>query len=189
MRLAKPLPAELVGKAGFNLEFLPSAYFGRSWIMDEASGLLPLHPTGVKEQNDKVVPTALARGGRLVLAAEDPARRVTISAGEGELALFDGRSKAQNGWFVVRGLLPGGRTGAVLEWTLRANSQEGWLREPVIGHSQVGYHPEQEKIAVIELDPADRRQAHGAARPCAPGRLAGGRPGSGAGPLGTLQAL
>ncbi len=159
VRLAKPVPAELVGKAGFNLEFLPSAYFGRSWIMDEASGLLPLHPTGVKEQNDKVVPTALARGGRLVLAAEDPARRVTISAGDGELALFDGRSKAQNGWFVVRGLLPGGRSGAVLEWTLRANSQEGWLREPVIGHSQVGYHPEQEKIAVIELDPADRRQA------------------------------
>ena len=157
--LAKPLPEELVGKAGLNLEFLPSAYFGRSWSMDEASGLLPLHPTGVKEQSDSVAPAALARGARLVLAAEDPARRVTISAGEGELALFDGRNKAQNGWFVVRGLLPGGRTGAVLEWTLHANSQVGWLREPVIGHSQVGYHPEQEKMAVIELDPGDRRLA------------------------------
>jgi hypothetical protein len=159
VRLTEPLPAGLAGKAGLNLEFLPSAYFGRSWMMDDDSGLLPLHPTGLMERNDAVPPEALARGRRLVLAAEDPSRRVTISAVASELSLFDGRAKAQNGWFVVRGLLPAGRTGDVLEWMIEANSQAGWVRGPVIGHSQVGYHPEQEKIAVIELDPADQRPA------------------------------
>ena len=188
VRLAEPLPAELVGKAGFNLEFLPSAYFGRSWIMDEASGLLPLHPTGVKEQNDKVLPTALARGTRLVLAAEDRARRVTISAGEGELALFDGRNKAQNGWFVVRGLLPGGRTGAVLDGRCKP------VRRKLV--ARTGHRPFAGRLPPgAGKNCGDRTRSrrpatgHRAARPCSPGWLAGGRPGSGAGPLGTIQAL
>src|SRR5690606_8561240 len=69
------------------------------------------------------------------------------------LELYDGRAKAQNGWFVVRSLLPAGRTGRVLEWRLEGTTIPGWTRAPVIGHSQVGYHPAQAKRAIIELDP------------------------------------
>jgi hypothetical protein len=77
---------------------------------------------------------------------------VTITSSEAELNLYDGRSKAQNGWFVVRSLLPAGKTGRVLEWSLSASVLPDWSRAPVIAHSQVGYHPEQKKVAVIELD-------------------------------------
>src|SRR5688572_3807810 len=97
-------------------------------------------------------PLPLAAGSRLVLAPEDPARRVTIAAAHGSIALFDGRNQAQNGWFVVRSLIPSGRTGRVIEWTLAPNSVPDWLRDPVVGHSQVGYAPQQTKRAVIELD-------------------------------------
>ena len=152
VHLPEPLPPELEGRAGLNLEFLPSAYFEKSFIMDDSHGLFPLHPVGLKEQNDRVAPQAIATGRRLVLAPDDAARTVTITSAEAPLHLYDGRSKAQNGWFVVRSMLPAGRTGRVLEWSLAPNSIEGWLREPVIAHSQVGYHPEQAKIAVIELD-------------------------------------
>jgi hypothetical protein len=72
------------------------------------------------------------------------------------MKLYDGRNKAQNGWFVLRSLLPANRSGRVLEWSLSAHSIEGWTRAPVIGHSQVGYHPGQKKVAVIELDPNDQ---------------------------------
>ena len=157
VQLPRPLPAALEGRAGLNLEFLPAAYFGKAWMLDEASGLFPLHPTGRKEQ-DGVAAAALGQGRRLVLAPDDDARRVTIRSDAAELALYDGRAKAQNGWFVVRSLLPSGRTGTVLTWTLTASAQEGWLREPVIGHSQVGYHPAQRKVAVIELDRNDRAE-------------------------------
>ena len=68
VNLPRELPAELAGKAGLNLEFLPSAYFGKSWMMDDSSGLLPLYPTGAKEQNDKVAPEPLARGSQLARA-------------------------------------------------------------------------------------------------------------------------
>src|SRR5512145_1274374 len=39
--LEKPLPAELEGRAGFNLEFLPSAYFHKGFLMDGQSQLFP----------------------------------------------------------------------------------------------------------------------------------------------------
>ncbi|KAK0338602.1 hypothetical protein LTR94_037955, partial [Friedmanniomyces endolithicus] len=67
-------------------------------------------------------PQAFATARSLTLAPEDPAHRVGIATREGTLALFDGRNQAQNGWYVVRQLLPGGRTGTVVEWTLDANS-------------------------------------------------------------------
>ncbi len=152
VHLDAPLPRSLEGRAGFNLEFLPSAYFRHAWLMDERSGLFPLHPVGVKEQ-DAVAPRPLARGHRLVLAPEDPERRIVVTSEEAALQLYDGRAKAQNGWFVVRSLLPAGRTGKVLEWRLDGSRIDGWTRAPVIAHSQAGYLPAQEKRAVIELDP------------------------------------
>src|SRR5690606_34807393 len=54
--------------------------------------------------------------------------------------------------FVVRTLLPAGKTGPVLDWTLTGNTVPGWTRSTVIGHSQVGYHPTQRKVAVLEND-------------------------------------
>jgi hypothetical protein len=122
VHLPRPLPAELIGKAGFNLEFLPAAYFEKSFIMDESNGVFPLYPTGPKEQNNAIEPAPLVTGNRLVLAPDDPERTVTISSPGALMNLYDGRSKAQNGWFVVRSLLPAGKSGQVLEWSLSARS-------------------------------------------------------------------
>ncbi|WP_188149513.1 glycoside hydrolase family 9 protein [Teredinibacter waterburyi] len=155
VNLPKPLPKALEGKAGFNLEFLPSVYFEKAFLMDGTAGSFPLYPGGPKEQNDVVAPLPLAVGKHLVLAPEDDEQRIAISS-KAEISLYDGRNKAQNGWFVARSLLPANKRGKVLEWQLEVNSTPGWLREPVIGHSQVGYHPSQTKVAVIELDGADK---------------------------------
>lgn len=152
--LDRALPPELEGKAGFNLEFLPSAYFGKSYSMDALSGALPLYPSGptgrAKDGTPERLP--LAQGQTLVLAPEDPERRVSIDGGGAPLALFDGRNQAQNGWYVVRSLLPAGAQGKVLEWVVSANVLPAWTRPAVIGHSQLGYHPAQEKVALLECD-------------------------------------
>jgi endoglucanase len=153
--LDRPLPAALEGKAGFNLEFLPSAYFERNYVIDQNSGTFPLYPFGpsARDSQGETTRRALATGHALTLAPEDPERRVTITSKDAELGLFDGRNQAQNGWFVVRSVLPAGKSGTVLEWTLTANSIANWTRPAVIGHSQVGYHLDQQKRAVIETDP------------------------------------
>ena len=155
--LKKELPDALKGRAGFNLEFLPSAYFGKSYLMDDHSGLFPLYPaSSMIVKSDTIDPRPLATGKKIVLAPEDPERRVIIKSSDNELQLFDGRNKAQNGWYVIRSLIPSGKSGKVIEWFLSANTIPNWIRKPVITHSQVGYHPSQQKIAVIELDKNDK---------------------------------
>ena len=42
-----------------------------------------------------------------------------------------------------------------MQWFVKPNAIPDWVRTPVIGFSQVGYHPAQEKVAVIELDKND----------------------------------
>src|SRR5699024_9622771 len=43
--LDEPLPEQLIGKAGFNFEFLPSAYFEKSFLADTEPGHFPLYPS------------------------------------------------------------------------------------------------------------------------------------------------
>jgi endoglucanase len=167
----QPVPAALAGKAGFNLEFLPAAYFHKSFMVDGRPGTLPLAPADAmvrtpernaasgRSEGPGAEPLPMATGTRLVLAPEDAGRRVAIRSAGVPIQLFDGRNQAQNGWFVARSLLPTGRTGRVLEWTVEANSVPGWLRAPVIAHSQLGYAPAARKVATVELDKTDRRAA------------------------------
>jgi endoglucanase len=173
--LDKPLPEKLVGRVGFNLEFLPSAYFEKTYLCDGRPGIFPLYPSGPMKvlpastqlrqyaghstfddrgRGEYVEPEPIAAGKTLVLAPEDPLRRVTIESAS-DLLLLDGRNVAQNGWLVVRSLLPEKATGKVVEWSVRPNLVAGWKRAPVIGFSQAGYHPAQKKRGVIELDAND----------------------------------
>ena len=153
--LDRPLPSELVGKASFNLEFFPPAYFGKTFQMGEKSGVFPRQANGpmVPTSEGQLVPARLATGPKLHIAPEDPLRRMTIEQIRGgEMALFDGRDTAQNGWFVVRSVVPSDATKGAIEWLITPHSIPGWRRKPVISISQVGYHPDQVKRAIIELD-------------------------------------
>ncbi len=155
VHLDKPLPEALVGRAGFNLEFVPSAYFGKSYIFDRDFGIFPRHPSGPMERDrdGNIEPQPLGSGASITLAPEDPKVRVTIASEGVPLALYDGRNRAQNGWFVVRSLIPANRTENAVVWHIRPHVIPNWVRPPVIAHSQVGYHPDGEKVAVLELDP------------------------------------
>ena len=68
------------------------------------------------------------------------------------LMLFDGRNRAQNGWFVLRSLIPSGKTTGAIVWHIRPDVIPGWTRPPMIAHSQVGYAPGLSKVAILELD-------------------------------------
>ena len=174
--LDKPVPKLLEGKASLNIEFLPSTYFKKTFMMDNQTGICPLVPTGpmVSDPYSEKIPqfdnlltnerfgntyakaTPFASGKKLVLSPDDPKSLVTIKSLTGDIGLLDGRNLAPNGWLVVRELIPAGKTGNVIQWMFYPNSIPDWIREPVISHSQVGYHPDQQKIAVIELDPNDK---------------------------------
>ena len=48
--LDKPLPEKLEGRAGFNLEFIPSSYFRKTYLIDGKPGVFPFIP--VKSHNN-----------------------------------------------------------------------------------------------------------------------------------------
>ena len=175
--LDKPVPEKLAGEAGFNLEFLPSQYWLKTFSMDGRLNRFPRYATsqtitrpnsqkprqfkGFKTYDDRgtdrfVDPLPIETGHAITMASDAPERMVTISSNDAELQLFDGRMLAQNGWFVLRSVLPKGKTGQVVTWTVEPHAIPGWIRQPNIGFSQVGYIPNQPKVAVIELDKQDQ---------------------------------
>jgi hypothetical protein len=175
--LDKPVPEFLAGKAGFNLEFLPSQYWGKTYLMDGRPNRFPRYAVsqtqavsndekprqfkGFRTYDDRgtgefVDPMPLETGHSILIAPDAPERMIKINSDDAVLELYDGRMLAQNGWFVLRSVLPAGKTGKVVTWTVEPHAIPGWIREPNIGFSQVGYIPSQPKVAVIELDKMDK---------------------------------
>lgn len=173
--LDKPVPQAIAGEAGFNLEFLPSQYWLKTFMMDGRLNRFPRYAAsetitrpnsekarqfkGFKTYDDRgtdrfIDPLPLEKGHTILMAMDDLERMVKVSS-DAELLLYDGRILAQNGWFVLRSILPANKTGKVLTWSVEPHAIPGWIREPNIGFSQVGYVPEQPKVAVIELDKKD----------------------------------
>jgi len=174
INLDKPLPDKLAGRAGFNLEFLPSIYTGKSYAVDgKQFGVIPRSPQDqmhqvlpspddpkklpYQEEWDKdkgyTQPEPIVTGNSITLAAEEPLNRITVSSDSAPVSLFDGRDRAQNGWFVLRTLIPSGKTEGAVVWHIHPDLIPDWTRPPVIAHSQVGYPPQFPKVAVLELDP------------------------------------
>ena len=174
VNLDKPLPANLAGRAGFNLEFLPSVYMDKSYAVD--TGAFGVFPRSPQEPMQKVPPSPddpkklsyqqewdeakgytqplpLITGNSITFAAEDPLHSISIASETGPLSLYDGRNRAQNGWFVLRTLIPSGKTEGAVVWHIRPNVIPNWTRPPMVAHSQAGYAPNSSKVAVIELDP------------------------------------
>ena len=174
INLDKPLPQKLARRAGFNLEFLPSIYMGKAYLVNGTkAGIFPRTPNDpmVKvlplpdepkkayylEDWDKAKgytePLPFAEGKSITLGVDDALARVSVSSDTADLMLFDGRDRAQNGWFVLRSLIPSGKTTGAIVWHIRPDVTPNWTRPPMIAHSQVGYAPGFSKVAVLELDP------------------------------------
>ncbi len=152
--LDKPLPRAFAGLASFNLELFPPAYFGKSYHLGRMDGVFPRQPDGPTEVRAAAVSAkTLAEGAVFTAAAEDPLRRLAVESLTGPILFSDGRNTDTHGWYLLRSLIPAGAWHGAVRWRITPNAVESWRRPPVIGLSQVGYHPAQEKRAVIELDP------------------------------------
>ncbi len=155
--LDKPLPDSWEKKVGFNFELFPAILFGKSWYLDGQSGIFPLQANGPMQKdtegNWQAFP--MATGQKLTIAPETAAQTMIIESKGQPLQLMDGRFYHNNGWFVVRALVTPGKTKGAIEWVVNCNVLPNFLSKPVVHVSQIGYHPDQQKIAVIEVDKND----------------------------------
>ena len=151
VHLDRPLPPEWEGRVGFNLELFPTDLFGKSWLMDGATGIFPRQANGpFKDDHGQLIAAPLAAGRSLVVAPENPLQRLRIESRSGRLELLDGRGNMSNGWYVVREITRPGATEDAVSWVITPNVDPDWRYAPVVQVSQVGYRPGQAKTVVIE---------------------------------------
>lgn len=158
--LDKPLPEAWIGKVGFNFELFPGILFGKSYYLDQQFGIFPRQANGpgYLDKEGAYQLTPMASGKKLTVAPELESQRMTIENIAGsELQLIDGRAQHNNGWFVVRSLIAKGATKNAVEWLVMPNAMKDWKYSPVVQLSQVGYHPKQQKVAIIEKDLSDNQ--------------------------------
>jgi len=156
--LDEPLPEEWIGKIGFNMELFPGILFGKSYYLGQKQGIFPLQANGplFEDVDGNLQMTPMATGNILTIAPESNEHRMIVENINGDLELIDGRGQHNNGWFVVRSLIKSGATKNAVEWLITPNVIKNWMHTPVIQISQVGYHPLQKKVAVVELDEKDK---------------------------------
>jgi hypothetical protein len=126
--------------------------------MDKSFGIFPRQANGPGSRNKEGIfeIAPLAAGEKLTIAPETDRLRMTIENLKGNnLQLIDGRALSQSGWYIVRSTVPKGATKNAIEWLITPNALPGWKYEPVVQVSQVGYHPGQQKVAMIEMDRTD----------------------------------
>ena len=154
--LQQPLPEAWAGKVGFNLELFPGEYFGEHYFMDGRPGLFPRQANGpmIADSGEgggvQIMP--MASGRRLVVAPGNEEKEMTIESKAADIQLLDGRGLYNNGWFVLRSTIRAGAVKGAVRWSIIPRVKPAWRSAPVVQVSQVGYHPKQKKIAVIELD-------------------------------------
>ncbi|MGD0922270.1 MAG: hypothetical protein ABSA70_10960, partial [Terriglobia bacterium] len=95
----------------------------------------------------------------LRVAQEDPLHSFVMSRADGALLLIDPRQDGPEPWFFVLAPLEAGSQETEVRLEITPSLRSDWRRPPVIGISQVGYHPNQVKRAVLELDPRDSTSA------------------------------
>ncbi|MFN8207965.1 MAG: glycoside hydrolase family 9 protein [Bacteroidales bacterium] len=166
------LPAEWVGRVGFNLELFPGNLFGKSYLIGDKSGIFPrqYNDGGTRTANPSAEVLPMGKGNMLSIAPESEQLGMLIQSATGQpVELFDGRALHSNGWFVVRSLVPAGATKNAINWLVTPSVQHDWMSQPVIQYSQAGYHPGQKKIAVIELDRKDKTRYQASLHKIKPG--------------------
>lgn len=132
------------------------------------TGNLPEEPNGTDRRRlagdnrgyspiiaDDVIAEPYASGRRFTVRPDDPYQRFTIESLTSPLRLYDGRMNHNNGWFVVSSEIPAHADRGAIQWRITPNAPRDWLYTPVVQTSQVGYHPDQPKVAVVELDRRD----------------------------------
>ncbi|GHV49365.1 hypothetical protein FACS1894181_08110 [Bacteroidia bacterium] len=108
---------------------------------------------------DDIVAEPYAAGKRFTVRPDDPYNKFTIESKGADLKLYDGRMNHNNGWFVVRSDIAPGVTKEAVKWVITPSVVNGWLYTPVVQTSQLGYHPGQPKVAIIELDKRETKRA------------------------------
>jgi len=143
-QLDKPVDWGTVAECVLKIEIFPEAYFGKTYLGGGVADYFRERHMGRR----MLIPAA----DEILVAPEDPHLTLTFRAHNAQLSLRDERRDLRVSGYMVFASLPPGSQEKTFALTITPRLDAAWRREPVIQISQVGYHPKQRKVAVLELD-------------------------------------
>ncbi|MGD8540050.1 MAG: glycoside hydrolase family 9 protein [Candidatus Aminicenantes bacterium] len=144
--LDKPIDWAKIANFMLKIEIYPNEYKNKTYRGGDTFGHFAERFMG-KEM-------LISRAEKIQIAPEDNLRAFTIEAEENcALSLMDSRGRANHAGHTVYVTLTHKSPPKRFTVKITPRIDPSWRREPVIQVSQLGYHPEQKKQAVLELDP------------------------------------
>ncbi len=148
----EPPQVDLFEEIAFEMFFYPEAYAGKSYLSENGCGIFPFDFSSHLEATEgDPRPKPLVRGKKIILAAEDPLVKMEIVSHVGEMRIIDDRLASQRMWFKLIAPADLRRQQPSVSLTFRPNIHPDWTKPPMIAVSQLGYHPKEQKRAIIEL--------------------------------------
>ena len=154
LSLVLPLSFSEIGckEARFEISLYSIALWNKRFIMDNYSGIFPrevLQEVKMKPYPD-ILP--LATGKRLVISPDEPVLNLKIYSLLENISLHDERWNYDGEWFSLRTVLPLDIKEEIPVLFFVPSKIFGWKKKTVISVSSAGFHPDQVKRAIIELD-------------------------------------
>ncbi len=144
VELEKPLDWKKAMDFFLKLELYPQEYAHKTYHGGSSAGLFDERFQG------KIVLIPDAK--EISIAPEDELRAFRVFSDYAPLRLYDGRGQANFAGHVLRASLPAGSSATSFSIRIKPRLDPNWRKRPVIQVSQVGFHPAQKKVAVLELD-------------------------------------
>lgn len=93
----------------------------------------------------------IPKSDKIEIAPEDPQRKITFQSKNAMLSLRDERRDLNVSGYMLFASLKKGSLDKTFNLKITPSIDSDWTKDPVIQISQVGYHPDQNKIAFIEV--------------------------------------
>ena len=144
--LDEPIDWSKIANFMFKFEIYPNEYKYKTYRGADTLDFFPERFMG----KETLIPSAK----KIEIAREDSLKAFTIEAEENcVLSLMDSRGRANHAGYTVYATLTHRSPSKRFIVKITPRIDPNWRREPVIQISQLGYHPKQQKQAVLELDP------------------------------------
>ncbi len=144
VNLEKPVDWEKISNLMLKIEIYPKEYAYKTYRGGDITSYFHQRYMGKK--------MLITSAKEISIAPEDDLRAFTITSEDAEISLIDGRSSANFAGFIVFASLFPNSSKQQFSMKITPRVNPDWRREPVIQVSQVGYHPTQKKVAILELD-------------------------------------
>ena len=144
VKLDNPIDWSKVADFKFKIELYPEEYQNKTFNGGGVSSYF--WERGM--YREELIPKA----NEIQIAPEDSLKSIRILAKNADLSLFDERRDLRVSGYMVFATLPVYSKEQEFSIEIIPKIDPSWRRAPVIQISQLGYHPAQQKVAVIELD-------------------------------------